>query len=114
MTFAEAIAFALTLPDTEMSTSYGKPAVKVASNGRAFLFPSHEPDTSFGVAIDLDTIEILKATEPETYWQSAHYEGWPGVLIRYESKDEGRVRDVIGRSRDWSATLPKTRPRKRK
>ena len=33
---------------TERGTSYGKPAVKVASNGRAFLFPSHEPDTSFG------------------------------------------------------------------
>jgi len=114
VTFDEAIAFALTLPDTELSTSYGKPAVKVASNGRAFLFPSHEPDTSFGVAIDLDTIEILKATEPETYWQTPHYEGWPGVLIRYDGKDEDRVRDVIGRSRDYATALPKTRPRKRK
>ena len=114
MTFDEAIAFALTLPGTELSTSYGKPAVKVAANGRAFLFPSHEPDTSFGVAIDLDTIEILKATEPETYWQTPHYEGWPGVLIRYDGKDEDRVRDVIGRSRDYAAALPKSRPRKRK
>ena len=68
MTFDEAIAFALSLPDTELSTSYGKPAVKVALNGRAFLFPSHEPDTSFGLAIGLDTVEILKETEPETYW----------------------------------------------
>lgn len=114
MTFDEAIAFALTLPDTELSTSWGKPAVKVASNGRAFLFPSHEPNTSFGVAVDLDTIEILKATEPETYWQTPHYEGWPGVLIRYDGKDEDRVRDVIGRSRDYAAALPKSRPRKRK
>ena len=114
MTFDEAIAFALTLPDTELSTSWGKPAVKVASNGRPFLFPSHEPDTSFGVAIDLDTIEILKETEPETYWQTPHYEGWPGVLIRYDGKDEDRVRDVIGRSRDYAAALPKARPRKRK
>ena len=114
MTFDEAIAFALTLPDTELSTSWGKPAVKVASNGRAFLFPSHEPDTSFGVAIDLDTIEILKATEPETYWQTPHYEGWPGVLVRYDGKDEDRVRDVIGRSRDYAAALAKSRPRKRK
>jgi hypothetical protein len=114
VTFDEAIAYALTLPDTELSTSWGKPAVKVASNGRAFLFPSHEPDTSFGVAIDLHTIEILKATEPETYWQTPHYEGWPGVLVRYDGKDEDRVRDVIGRSRDYAAALPKSRPRKRK
>jgi len=75
MTFDEAVAFALSLPDTELGTSYGKPAVKVVSNGRAFLFPSHEADTSFGVAIDLDTIEILKATDPETFWQTPHYEG---------------------------------------
>ena len=114
MTFDEAVAFALTLPDTELSTSYGKPAGKVKGNGRAFLFPSHEADTSFAVAIDLDTIELLKATEPETYWQTPHYEGWPAVLVRYDCKDEDRVRETIARSRDWSAALPKARPRQRK
>ena len=114
MTWDEAVAFALSLPDTELSTSYGQPAVKVASNGRAFLYPSHETDTSFGVAIDMDTIEVLKETEPETYWQTPHYEGWPGVLVRYHAADEDRVRDVISRSRDWTAARPKVRPRKRK
>ena len=114
MTFDDAVAFALTLPDTELGTSYGKPAVKVASNGRAFLFPSHEADTSFGVAIDLDTIEMLKETDPDTFWQTQHYVGWEGVLIRYASKDEARVREVIGRSRDWVAAKPKAKPRKRK
>lgn len=112
MTFEEAVAFALTLPDTELGTSYGKTAVKVTSNGRAFLFPSHEAGTSFGVAIDLDTIEILKVTDPETFWQTPHYEGWEGVLIRYASKDEERVREIIERSRDWIAAKPKARSRK--
>ncbi len=114
MTWEEAVAFALSLPDTERGTSYGKPAVKVASNGRAFLFPSHEADTSFGVAMDLDTIEILKETDPETFWQTPHYVGWEGVLIRYDSKDEERIRSVIERSREWLAAKPKPRPRKRK
>ena len=114
MTWEEAVAYALTLPDTELSSSYGKPAVKLISNGRAFLFRSHEPDTSFGLSIGLDTIEILKETDPDTFWQSPHYIGWEGVLIRYDSKDEERVRDVIERSRDWVAAKPKPRPRKRK
>ncbi len=114
MTFDEAVAYALTLPGTELSTSYGKPAVKVVSNGRAFVFPSHEADTSFGVAIDLDTIEILKATDPATFWQTLHYVGWEGVLIRFDSKDSDRVREVIGRSRDWVAAKPQVKPRKRK
>ena len=114
MTFDEAVAFALTLPDTELGMSYGKPAVKVASNGRAFLFPSHEPETCFGVAMDLDAIEILKETDPETFWQTPHYAGWTGVLIRYDSEDADRVRDVIERSRDFVAAKQKPRPRTRK
>jgi hypothetical protein len=114
MTFDEAVAFALTLSGTERGTSYGKPAVKVASNGRAFLFPSHEADTSFGVAMDLDTIEILKERDPNSFWQSPHYIGWEGVLIRYDSKDGERVKDVIERSRDFVAAKPPAKPRKQK
>ena len=114
MTFDEAVAFALALPDTELSTSYGKPAVKVASNGRAFLYTGHEDQTSFGIAIDLDTVEILKETDPDTFWQTPHYEGWPAVLVRYDGEDQDRLRETIQRSRDWSAALPQARPRKHK
>lgn len=114
MTWDEAVTFALSLPGTELGTSYGKPAVKVVSNGRAFLFTSHEADTSFGVAMDLDSIELLKETDPETFWQTPHYVGWEGVLIRYDCRDDGRVREVIRRSRDFVAAKPKARPRKRK
>lgn len=110
----DAVAHALTLPDTELSTSYGRPAVKVKSNGRAFLYVSREADTSFAVEIDLDTVELLKETDPATFWQSPHYVGWPAVLIRYDSKDPKRVREVIGRARDWNAARPPVRPRKRK
>jgi hypothetical protein len=114
MTWEEAVAFALSLPDTELSTSYGNPAVKVASNGRAFLNVGHESETSFVLGLDHDSIEVLKATEPDTYWQSPHYEGWPAVLVRYDAKDQDRVRDLIERSRDWTASRPKARPRKAK
>jgi len=114
MTFDEAVAFALTLPDTERGTSYGKPSEKVSSNGRAFIYPGHEADTSFALAMDLDSIEILKETDPATFWQSPHYVGWEGLLIRYDSPDEERVREVIGRSRDFVAAKPRAKPRKRK
>jgi hypothetical protein len=111
--FDDAVAYALTLPDTILSTSYGQPAVKVASNGRAFLYPGHEDKTSFGIAIDMDTIEMLKETDPDTFWQTPHYEGWPAVLIRFDSADQARVRHMIERSRDWTAAKPKVRPRKK-
>ena len=110
----KAVAFALTLPDTELSTSYGKPAVKVASNGRAFLYIGREVESSFGVAIDLDTVEILKETDSETFWQTPHYEGWPAVLVRFGSTDPERVRALIERSRDWTAGKKPPRSRKQR
>lgn len=109
----DVVAFALSLPDTERAKSYGKPAVKVVANGRAFLAIGHEPDSSFVVEIDLDTVEILKATDSETFWQTAHYEGWPAVLVRFGSSDPERVREVIARARDQAAAKKPTRPRKR-
>ncbi|MBC9031035.1 MmcQ/YjbR family DNA-binding protein [Sphingomonas sp. JC676] len=110
----DAVAYALTLPDTILSTSYGKPAVKVGSNGQTFLYTGHEDKSSFGIAIDLDTVEILKETDPDTFWQTPHYEGWPAVLIRFDSPDPERVRAMIERSRDWSAAKKPVRPRKKK
>lgn len=106
-------AFALSLAGTEPATSWGAPAVRVAANGRAFLYPGRERDTSFALAIDLDTIELLKETEPETYWQSAHYEGWPAVLIRFDSPDPDRVRDMIGRAFAQAAAMKPVRKRRK-
>ncbi|WP_380878642.1 hypothetical protein ACFB49_17880 [Sphingomonas sp. DBB INV C78] len=111
MTFDEAVTFALAFPGTELSTSYGKPAVK-AANGRAFLHPGRE-DGSFCIEIDRDTVEILKETDPDTYWQTAHYEGWPAVLVRYDSPDPDRVRTMIERAHEWALSRPRPRPRKK-
>jgi hypothetical protein len=106
----QVVAHALSLPDTELSTSYGKPAVK--ANGRAFLSPGREQG-SFCLHIDKDMVEMLKETDPGTYWQTAHYEGWPAVLVRYDSADPDRVRDMIERARDGCMTRPKPRPRRK-
>jgi hypothetical protein len=105
-------SFALGLPDTELSTNYGKPAIKVTSNGRAFINGGRE-EGSFVLAIDNDTKEMLIETDPETFWQTPHYEGWPGLLVRYDSADPERVLAMIERSRDWTAARPRPKPRKK-
>jgi hypothetical protein len=91
----EVAAFALTLPGTELSTSYGKPAVK--AHGKAFVYPGREPG-SFAVASPLPEKELLMETDPDTFWESAHYRGWPAVLVRFGSDDPDRVRRVIERA----------------
>lgn len=109
----EVIAFALSLAGTELSTSYGKPAVKV--RGKAFVYPGREAG-SFAVATPLGEKEILMETDPDTFWETAHYRGWPAVLVRFDSADPERVARVIERawwdraSKAQRAAHGKTRP----
>jgi hypothetical protein len=100
--------FALTLPGT--AGKGGKIAsVVIADNGQFFVFEGRETDTSFAVKIDLDTVELLKQTEPETYWQSKHYQGYAAVLVRYDSPDPERVRHVIEQAYDQARAMPRKR-----
>ena len=87
--------FALDLPGTEVSTSYGKPAVKV--RGKAFLYPGREPG-SFAVAAALPDKELLIETDPAAFWETDHYRGWPAVLVRYGNGDSERIEAVITRA----------------
>jgi hypothetical protein len=89
------MAFALLLPDTELSTSYGRPAVKVG--GKAFVYPGREQG-SFAISSPLDEKELLMETDPATFWETAHYRDWPAVLIRFGSLDRDRIERVIERA----------------
>jgi hypothetical protein len=96
------MAFALTLPGTEESTSYGKPAVRV--RGRAFLFPGRERG-SFAVMAPIEEKLLLMETDPATFWETDHYRGYPAVLVRFGSPDRERVENVIRRA--WWDRLTK-------
>ena len=98
----EVAAFALALADTELGSSYGRPAVKV--NGKAFVYPGREPD-SFAVASPLPEKEMLIETDPETFWETDHYRGWPAVLVRFGSSERERIESVITRA--WWDRLKK-------
>ena len=91
----EVAAFALALPDTELSTSYGQPAIKVG--GKMFVSTGHEPG-SFHVRSLAEEKAVLIDTDPATFWQTPHYATWPGLLVRYASADPERVRLVITRA----------------
>ena len=93
--WAKVAAFALTLPHTEASTSYGQPAIKTGD--RMFVSSGHEAG-SFHVRSPFAEKEVLIDTDPATFWQTPHYEGWPGLLVRYGTADADRVRVVVTRA----------------
>jgi len=91
----DVVVFACGLPHVTMAPYYGVPCPSV--NGRAFVSPGREAG-SFHVPSPHVEKSVLMETEPDTYWQTAHYEGWPGVLVRYGGADPERVRTVIRRA----------------
>lgn len=103
------VAHALSLPDAELTTYYGGPAIK--ANGRPVLTGSDEAGC-FCLHLAKDKIEILKLIDPETFWQTPHYMGWPALLVRYASANPELVLDQITASRDWAMTRPRPKPRK--
>jgi len=94
-TWEQVVAFALALPDAYMDPYYGTPCPKVSK--KAFVSPGHEAG-SFHVPSPHDEKAVLLETDPETFWQTKHYEGWPGLLVRYGSTDPERVATVIRRA----------------
>lgn len=102
----EVVGFARTLPGVTMESFYRDLCPKV--NGKAFVSPGHERDTSFHVPSPHDEKAVLLETDPDTFWQTAHYKGWPGVLVRYGSADPERVGTVITRAW-WDKASPAQR-----
>lgn len=91
----DVVAFATALPDVEMASFYGTPCPKL--NGKAFVAPGREAG-SFAVMCPPGEKELLLETDPDTFWQTSHYEGWHALLVRFGSGDPGRVADVIRRA----------------
>jgi hypothetical protein len=87
---------ALALPRVEEGTAYGSPAFKV--DGKMFaclaVHRSAEPNT-LAVRMDFDQRDELIAEEPETYYLTDHYVGYPCVLIRLTRIRQDSLRDLL-------------------
>jgi hypothetical protein len=94
-----------TLPDVEVTTTWGQPTLKV--RGRMFVcIASHksaEPDTLV-VMMDFADRDALLEDDPATYYLKEHYVGYPCVLVRLARVHPDALRDlVIGAHRYVSA-----------
>jgi hypothetical protein len=93
-TLVEAIG--RTLPDVEVTTSWGQPALKV--RGTMFVcIASHksaEPDTVV-VRMSIDDRDALIAEDPDTYYLKEHYARYPCVLVRLSRVHPDALRDLV-------------------
>ena len=102
-------AIGRTLPDVEVTTTWGCPALKV--HGRMFVcIASHksaEPNTLV-VMMDFPDRDALIEDDPDVYYLKDHYLGYPCVLVRLSRIRKDALRDlVVGAHRFMSARARK-------
>ena len=100
-------AIGRTLPDVEVTTAWGSPALKV--RGRMFVCiasnKAAEPDTLVAM-MDFADRDALIADDPVVYYLKDHYVGYPCVLARLSRIRRDALRDlVIGAHRFMSVRL---------
>ena len=89
------------LGEVEISTWYGTPALKVAGKGFARL----KAPGVLVVMCPLGLKEALIEAEPEIYYETDHYRGWPAMLVRMDAIDDERLADRLECA--WREKAPK-------
>ena len=113
--FSTIRAIGLALPGAEVATTYGSPALKV--NGKMFacmaVHRSAEPG-SLVVLIDFDARSELLAAEPDVYYITDHYMGYPSVLVRLSRVHCDALPDLLRGAWRIATTSAKPKGRRRK
>jgi hypothetical protein len=89
-------AIGRTLPDVEVTTTWGQPTLKV--DGRMFVCiasnKSAEPDTLV-VMMEIADRDALIEDDPHTYYLKDHYVAYPCVLVRLSRVHPDALRDLV-------------------
>jgi hypothetical protein len=96
-------AIALSFPEVTEATS-GRPGFSVRGNG--FAWVARERDGGgLAVRIDRDEKELILDANPDAYFTSSHYNGFPAVQIRLERIEPDELRERLEDA--WLIQAPK-------
>ena len=89
----DVVAIGLQLPGVEAGTSYGTPALRVRGKGMCRLRTN--PDALVVRVTDMGEREALLQGDPDAFFTTPHYDGWPYVLVRLETVDPVELAELI-------------------
>jgi hypothetical protein len=87
-TFSKLVVAASGLPEVTEGMSYGTPSLTVR---KKFLSRVKDADTVV-LMCPLEEKEMLMAAAPDIYFETAHYKGWPAILVRINNIDAAELR----------------------
>jgi hypothetical protein len=94
---------ALSFPEVEEA---GEERVVYRVKGKAFAWAARERDGGgLGIRVDREDKQLILDANPDVYFTSPHYDGWPGVQIRLGNVDR---EELLQRLEDaWLIQAPK-------
>ncbi len=98
-------AIARALPGAEESTTYGQPAFKVGGKLFAWISPDRHAQGALAVNVDPEEKELAIEASPRVFFQTAHYEGHPILLVRLAHVGRAELAERIAES--WLLRAPK-------
>lgn len=102
MTFDALRRQGLRLPGVEAGTSYGTPALKVKGK---FLLRLREDGETVAVKVPFDERDLLLAADPEVFYLTDHYRGYPAILVRLSAVRPDQLDDLLELA--WRFVAPK-------
>ena len=94
---------ALAFPEVEEDAS-GRTTFRV--RGKLFAWEARERDGGgLAVRVDRDEKQLILDSNPDLYFSSPHYNGWPGVQIRLEAIDREELRERLEEA--WLIQAPR-------
>ncbi|QRP46203.1 MmcQ/YjbR family DNA-binding protein [Amycolatopsis sp. FDAARGOS 1241] len=102
-TWDDVVALAAELPETEESTWYRTPALKVAGKGFARL--RTEAEGGLVLFCALDEKQALLASGDPAFFTTPHYDGYGSILVDLDRVDPLQLKEM--RTESWRRKAPK-------
>ncbi len=100
--FERVARLGLALPKVERTTSYRTDALSVA--GKSFVRMKEGMDGVLVVHLPLDLKEALIDAEPDKYFETPHYAGYPAMLVRLDAVSDEELQTRLDCS--WAQKAP--------
>jgi hypothetical protein len=101
--WSDVVAAGRRLPEVEESIWWRTPCLRVRK--KSFCRMKEDGETLVVRVVDLEDKEALLRSDPDVFFTTPHYDGYPYVLVRLAAADRGMLAELIEDA--WRLSAPK-------